>query len=120
MPGSLRYHLDQDGHAVTVMCDPRRDRAEVWVDGKTVAAAGLGEPLRAEIPTDPPRPFTVRIERAPEPGGFPLCVLDTGGDRYLMPYTPLTGRPYRPAGRTPPARTPAELLARWTTRLRRP
>ncbi|MFD7258875.1 hypothetical protein [Streptomyces sp. NPDC059874] len=122
MAGHHRYHLDQDGHSITVVHDPRRRRAEVWVDGKTVAAARtprhLATVLDGEIPTLPPRRMVIRIGHLDDSGDVPLCVLETDGDRYLMPHIALTGQERRPPERTPPARTPGELLARWRSRHR--
>ncbi len=123
MAAHYRYHLDQDGHSITVLCDVRRRLAELLVDGKTVAsvraprhAATL---LRGELPTDPPQPFLIRVGHADEPGDVPLCALETEGMRYLMPIVPLTRQEEWPAERTPPARTPGELLTRWRNRIRR-
>ncbi|MCB5168448.1 hypothetical protein LG634_26950 [Streptomyces bambusae] len=122
MPGHHRYHLDQDGHSITVLHDARRHRAEVWVDGKTVAAtptaAHDATVLHAELPTDPPRQLTVRIAHPAAPDDAPLCVLETGTDRYLMPAAALTNEERAAPDRTPPARTPGELLARWRARHR--
>ncbi len=120
--GSDRYHLDQDGHSITVLHDPRRQRAEVWVDGKTVAAARTqrhaATVLQAEIPDVPPRQAVIRVGHPDDPGDIPLCVLETGGSRYLMPLVSLTREEQRPVERTPPARTPGELFARWRSRYR--
>ncbi|MFF5447688.1 hypothetical protein [Streptomyces sp. NPDC012888] len=117
-----RYHLDQDGHSITVLHDPRRRRAEVWVDGRTVAAARAprrgATVLEGEVPTVPPRRLVVRIAHPDAADDVPLCVLETGGDRYLMPHVALTRQERWPAERTPPARTPGELFARWRSRYR--
>ncbi|MEW2416906.1 hypothetical protein AB0953_24695 [Streptomyces sp. NPDC046866] len=120
MAGRHRYHLDQDGHSITVLHDPRRRRAEVWINGKTVTVAETPRHrptvMEAEIPTVPPKGVVVRIGHPDDPGDVPLCVLETGGDRYLMPHVALTQEERAPAERTPPARTPGELLARWRAR----
>lgn len=117
-----RYHLDQDGHSITVLYDVRRRRTEVLVDGKTVAAVRAPRKtatlLRAELPTDPPKPFLVRVGRDDTSGGVPLCALEVDGTRALVPSVALTQQEEWPAERTPPARTPGELLARWRHRMR--
>lgn len=122
MAAHHRYHLDQDGHSITVLHDLRRHRAEIWVDGKTVASVraprGAATVLRGEIATDPPKPFLVRLGHPEEGGDVPLCVLEMERMRYLMPVVPLPRQEGRPAERTPPARTPSELLARWWARYR--
>jgi hypothetical protein len=65
----------------------------VLVDGKVVAyRAGLVKDttaLTAEPPGDPPRPFRVLLAPVEGTGGAPLCVLESGGTRYLMPPVPL-------------------------------
>ncbi|MFI8825379.1 hypothetical protein [Streptomyces sp. NPDC053431] len=123
MTGHHRYHLDQDGHSITVLHDPRRRHAEVWVDGKTVAVAGTSSHhaavLEGEIPGLPPRRMVIRIGHLDEPDDVPLCVLETDGGRYLMPRLALTRQERGPVERTPPARTPGELFARWRSRRRR-
>ncbi|WP_037673725.1 hypothetical protein [Streptomyces globisporus] len=122
MAGHHRYHLDQDGDSITVLHDPRRQRAEVWVNGKTIAVARTPRHhvtvLEGEIPALPPKRMVVRIGHPDDVGDVPLCVLETDGDRYLMPHIALTPQERVPAERTPPARTPGELLARWRARHR--
>ncbi|MEU9237582.1 hypothetical protein [Streptomyces subrutilus] len=117
-----RYHLDQDGHSITVLCDVRRRLTELLVDGKTVASVRTprrtAAVLRGELPTDPPQPFLIRVGHADEPDDVPLCALEAEGLRYLMPSVPLTRQEEWPAERTPPARTPGELLTRWRIRWR--
>ncbi|SEB90665.1 hypothetical protein [Streptomyces sp. TLI_105] len=122
MAGHHRYHLDQDGQSITVLHDPRRRRAEVWVNGKTVAAARAprhqATVLEGEIPALPPKRMVVRIGHPDDVDDVPLCVLETDGDRYLMPHIALTPQEREPAERTPPASTPGQLLARWRARHR--
>ncbi|MFJ3964586.1 hypothetical protein [Streptomyces sp. NPDC090036] len=116
-----RFHLDQDGHSITVVRSPGRGRTELLVDGKVVSCTRSESravtELRGEL-TDggAPRPFTVRIGRPDIPGGAPLCSLEIGGTRSLMPLLPLTRSEEWPAEPTPSPRTPAELLARWRAR----
>ncbi|MFD3700447.1 hypothetical protein ACFWUZ_30710 [Streptomyces sp. NPDC058646] len=123
MAAHHRYHLDQDGHSITVLYDVRHRSAEVLVDGKTTASVRAPRTeatlLRGEIPTDPPKPFLIRVGHPDAPDDVPLCALETGGMRYLMPTVALTRQEEWPAEHTPPARTPGELLARWKYRIQR-
>ncbi|MGA4800310.1 hypothetical protein ACPCSC_23520 [Streptomyces lavendulocolor] len=95
-----RYHVDQDGHSVTVQFLGRAGAFEVLVDGKVVAHGPGDRPggtVEAELPGEPPRPFGITVSRPREMGGVPFCVLESGGMRYLMPQVPLgaAGRPAR-------------------------
>ncbi|MFD4245343.1 hypothetical protein ACFWP3_27700 [Streptomyces sp. NPDC058525] len=126
MAAHHRYHVDQDGHSITVLSDVRRRRADVLVDGKTVASVRVprhgAAVLRGELPgdlPDPPKPFLIRVSHAYDAGDVPPCALETDGMRYLMPSVPLTRQEERPAEPTPPARTPGELLRRWKNRIDR-
>lgn len=122
MAAHQRFHLDQDGHSITVLCDLPRHRVEVLVDGKVVSSVRTGRDpvtlVRGEITTEPPQPFTVRLEHPDDPGGIPLCMLETQHLRYLMPNVPLTRQEEWPPEPTPSPRTPGELLARWRARYR--
>ncbi|MFF0561687.1 hypothetical protein [Streptomyces sp. NPDC004266] len=122
MAGHHRYHLDQDGQSITVLHDPRHQRAEVWVNGKTIAVARTphhqATVLEGEIPALPPQPVVVRIDHPYDADDVPLCVLETDGNRYLMPHIALTPQDREPTERTPPATTPGQLLARWRARRR--
>ncbi|MFC9825519.1 hypothetical protein [Streptomyces erythrochromogenes] len=60
--------------------------------------------------------MVIRIGDPYDVGEVPWCVMETDGERYLMPRTALTRQERRPAERTPPARTPGQLLARWRAR----
>ncbi|MEU8777036.1 hypothetical protein [Streptomyces sp. NPDC048606] len=119
-----RFHLDQDGHSITVMWAPAPGRTEVLVDGRVVASVRTAPhavtELRGQV-TDGAdgRPFTVRVGRPDVAGGEPLCSLDRAGRPYLMPVVPLTPDEARSPEPTPPPRTPAELLARWRAHRRR-
>ncbi|QGV82256.1 hypothetical protein [Streptomyces ficellus] len=99
-----RFHVDQDGHSVTVQFLGASGGFEVLVDGKAVAygpdRSGAGT-VTAEFPGDPPRPLRVIVSRPREMGGEPFCVLETGRMRYLLPRVPLGGAGKRalPAGR---------------------
>ncbi|MGW0761209.1 hypothetical protein ACWD1Y_32825 [Streptomyces sp. NPDC002814] len=66
------------------------------VDGKVVAAQrghrrGVTV-LAAELPGDPPQPFTIRLGRSEETGDVPVCVMETDGSRTSVPYAPLAAR----------------------------
>ncbi|WP_037675879.1 hypothetical protein [Streptomyces globisporus] len=122
MAGHHRYHLEQDGQSITVLHDPRRQHAEVWVNGKTIAVARTphhqATVLEGELPTLPPKPMVVMIDHPYDGRDIPPCVLEMDGDRYLMPHVALTSEERRPIERTPPASTPGQLLARWRARRR--
>ncbi|MEU8463368.1 hypothetical protein [Streptomyces sp. NPDC029003] len=122
MAGRHRYHLDQDGHSLTVLYDVRGHRVEVLVDGRTVSTVPASPDvlvLRGQIPADPPLPFLIRIGRPYDRDDVPPCVLERDGMRYLMPNAPLTPEEEWPAEHDPAPRTPGELLARWRARYRR-
>ncbi|MFF9866384.1 hypothetical protein ACF1G0_13280 [Streptomyces sp. NPDC013953] len=97
VPHRHRFHLDQDGHSVTVLLGRTAHDVEVLVDGKVVAARHThgrgGTELAAELPGDPPEPITLLVEDVDE---VPLCVMVRGGARYLMPLVPLAteGQPH--------------------------
>ncbi|MBW5484283.1 hypothetical protein [Streptomyces bambusae] len=116
MPDRRRFHVDQNGHSVSVLCGRPTQAVEMLVDGKVVAArrSRRAAPLvlRGEFPGEPPRPFSVYVEWPEGPDGSALCVLETDGSRYLMPVAPLTRGGAPDDGRNPPARTPVELLWR--------
>ncbi|WCD84043.1 hypothetical protein KPP03845_100363 [Streptomyces xanthophaeus] len=122
MAGHHRYHLDQDGHSITVLCDVGRLHAQVLVDGKVVSSARMGRSgatlLYGEVPTDPPQPFEIRLDHPYDSRDIPPCVMETDGRRYLMPTAPLSPQEAWPAERTPSARTPGQLVARWSARYR--
>ncbi|GAA2492531.1 hypothetical protein [Streptomyces gobitricini] len=99
-----RFHVDQDGHSVTVQFLDRTGAFEVLVDGKVVAyGAGRrqGDTVSAELPGDPPRPFVITVGRPRRTGGVPFCELEIGGMRYLMPRVPLGGAGGEPAHHEP-------------------
>ncbi|MEV6175730.1 hypothetical protein ACIHAR_07450 [Streptomyces sp. NPDC052016] len=102
MPAGSRFHLDHDGHSVTVQLSGVDGSIEVLVDGKVVSrgsASRAGKTvLDAELPGDPPRPLGITLG---DTGGVFLCVVEIGGARYVMPRVPLF--PERPhTWRTPP------------------
>lgn len=91
MAAGSRFHLDQEGHSITVQLTGVSGSIEVLVDGKVVArgsTSGAGETvLYAELPGDPPRPVSITLGNMG--GGVSLCEMDVGGTRYLMPRVPL-------------------------------
>jgi hypothetical protein len=95
MAAGSRFHLDLDGHSVTVQLTRASGPVEVLVDGKVVArsaALGAGTTLlRAELPGDPPRPLGITLA---ETGGELRCEMELGGARHAVPPVPLL--PERP------------------------
>ncbi|MFF5705236.1 hypothetical protein ACFY7H_22450 [Streptomyces sp. NPDC012794] len=85
-----RFHLDRDGHSVTVQMAGASRPVEVLVDGKVVAQGPAPREdrtvWRAELPGPPPRPLSVTLA---ETGGAYLCEMELDGVRYLMPRVPL-------------------------------
>jgi hypothetical protein len=96
MARSHRFHLDRGGHSVTVQTGAASGDIELLVDGKVVAYQQRRSKdvtvLAAEVPGDPPQPFTIRIDQSKEAGDVPVCVLEAGGTRDPMPRTPLAAR----------------------------
>ncbi|MGR4880932.1 hypothetical protein ACIPUC_16220 [Streptomyces sp. LARHCF249] len=115
-----RFHVDLEGHSVSVLLEWPGREIEVLVDGKVVAyqrkPARNGTVLHAELPTDPPQPLTVLVE---DMGDTPFCSLVTPDARYrrfLMPEEPLvTPR----SGAPRPGRTLRQLVRQLLRRLRR-
>ncbi|MEU7281768.1 hypothetical protein AB0A69_23775 [Streptomyces sp. NPDC045431] len=127
-PHRHRFHLDQEGHSITVLLGRAAHDVEVLVDGKVVAVRHergrrgvreLAAELPGEPPGDPPRPFTVLVE---DVDGTPLCVMVRDGIRYLMPRVPLLPEapPYGAPGATHPLRRARGRARRWVRRLLRP
>ncbi|MGW0366726.1 hypothetical protein [Streptomyces sp. NPDC002990] len=94
MARTRRFHVDLEGHSVTVLLEWPGHEIEVLVDGKVVAYRRKperhGTVLHAELPTDPPQPLTILVE---DMGHTPFCSLVTPDARYrrfLMPEEPLT------------------------------
>ncbi|MER5209580.1 hypothetical protein ABT063_03060 [Streptomyces sp. NPDC002838] len=120
MARSHRFHLDRDGHSVTVQT-AASGPTELLVDGKVVASR-QGRPrdltvLAAELPGDPPQPFTIRVDRSNEAGDVPVCVMEADGTRELVPYAPLVAR-QPPSPGTGPAHPMAWLRRLVRRRLR--
>ncbi|MGW0191432.1 hypothetical protein ACWDV7_37745 [Streptomyces sp. NPDC003362] len=95
MARSHRFHLDRDGHSVTVQTGPPSGMIELLVDGKVVAARPRLKDvtaLAAELPGDPPQPFTVYVGQSEKAGVVPACLWEVGGHRRPIPYAPLGAR----------------------------
>ncbi|NBE55163.1 hypothetical protein [Streptomyces boluensis] len=123
MAGGHCFHIDQDGHSVTVLLAHPRGVVEVLVDGKVVAchdAPGKDATvLGAELPGDPPRPIRVLLAPVEGADGPPLCVMESDGARYPMPLVTL-GRTARTTPRTTTTSTQAvRLLRRHVRRMAR-
>ncbi|MEV0188045.1 hypothetical protein AB0I39_05855 [Kitasatospora purpeofusca] len=85
------FHLDRDGHSVTVnVRSGWITETEVLVDGKEVAfhrVHGHGVyplVLAAQLAEDPPRPLAVRLERTGAPERPLSCTLELGADAQPM------------------------------------
>ncbi len=78
------FHTDHGGHSITV--DVRSGRArevELLVDGKEVVhrnpqSAGTTR-MDAELPDDPPHPFSVAVRQPRFGSGVPRCSLMLDG-----------------------------------------
>lgn len=86
MSGPHHFHIDAAGHSVTVnIYGGRRGAAELLVDGKATGHAELqgNRPaiVSGELPTEPPRPVSVRITPGP---GAPRCAAVIDGAEMLM------------------------------------
>ncbi|MBZ9643131.1 hypothetical protein [Streptomyces sp. PSKA30] len=94
MARSHRFHLDQGGHSVTL--ETASGHVELLVDGKVVGSQRRRSKgatvLAAELPGDPPQPFTVRVDRSKGAGNVPVCLMEADGAREVMPYAPLAAR----------------------------
>ncbi|WP_267245656.1 hypothetical protein [Streptomyces sp. PR69] len=87
-----RYHLDRDGHSVTVRPGHAARDIELLVDGKVVGyrrgSAKGPAVLAAELPGDPPRPFTVTIDPPSPSGSVPVCAMHIDGQVLRVPPVP--------------------------------
>jgi hypothetical protein len=96
MARAHRFHLDVDGHSVTVQTRHAVRETELLVDGKVVGyqatQAGQRKPaieFTAELPGDPPRPFHVTLQTGDSLERADACVLEVAGRRHVMPEMPL-------------------------------
>ncbi|GAB2756469.1 hypothetical protein GCM10027072_63210 [Streptomyces bullii] len=122
MARSHRFHVDRDGHSVTVQTGSAglasSGVVELLVDGKVVASQ-RSRPhdvtvLAAELPGEPPQPFTAHLDQSPRAGGVPFCSWEVDGHREPLPYAPLAAR------RAPsPARPVTTHPLRWLRRIAR-
>ncbi|MFD3539004.1 hypothetical protein ACFWUQ_05830 [Streptomyces sp. NPDC058662] len=104
MTNRHRFHLDQNGHSISVLCEGPRRAVAVLVDGRTVATArpqrAARTVLAAQLPGDPPEPFSIHLGPPAGPDDGLLCSFVTDdGMSYLMPDVPLA-----PGGGSPPPR----------------
>ncbi|MET9324430.1 hypothetical protein ABZX75_30365 [Streptomyces sp. NPDC003038] len=120
MARTHRFHVDLEGHSVTVLLEWPGHEIEVLVDGKVVAYRRKpernGTLLHAELPTDPPQPLTILVE---DMGDTPFCSLVTPDARYrrfLMPEVPWKTHESR---RRLPRRSLRRLVRQLLRRLRR-
>ncbi|MFJ8533586.1 hypothetical protein [Streptomyces sp. NPDC093591] len=96
MASSQRFHLDRDGHSVSVQTGGASGVVELLVDGKVVASQRRRRRdamvLAVELPSDPPRPFSVHVDWSTGTGGRPVCMWEIDGTRDLIPVAPLVAR----------------------------
>ncbi|GAA2728320.1 hypothetical protein [Streptomyces nogalater] len=118
-----RFHLDRDGHSVTVRTGTAREPTEVLVDGKVVAARtrrGHRERvmvLTAELPGDPPRPVAIRVDWRTGAGSGPVCLMEAEGTLTVVPRSSPAPSPPRRTVRAL-ARHPVRWLRRHLPRRR--
>lgn len=83
------FHADHGGHSITVTVRSGPDRGvELLVDGKEVVnaprVAGTTV-VSAELPDDPPLPFSVAVHQPRFGSGVPRCSLMLEGSEEPMP-----------------------------------
>ena len=90
MTGQHHFHLDHDGHSITV--DVRSGHArevELLVDGKEVGSrrerASDTVTLPGELPEDPPRHFEVRVDHLRHRSRAPSSTLLLEGREISIP-----------------------------------
>lgn len=125
MSRAHRFHLEVDGHSVTVQTRHAARETELLVDGKVVGyqrTATRHRPsatvLTAELPGDPPKPFAVALHSRGSAEDAPTCALEIAGRRHAMSESPLI-RPgtVPPAAGRPALRSARSLLRRTLRRL---
>lgn len=119
MTHAHRFHLEVEGHSVTVQTRHAARETELLVDGKVVgyqhAHAGHHETtttLAAELPGDPPQPFRVTLRPGETPERAGDCVLEIAGRRHPVPELPLTRPDTTLSGTARPSWRPARRLLR--------
>jgi hypothetical protein len=97
MNGQHHFHLDHDGHSITV--DVRSGHArevELLVDGKAVGSrrerASDTVTLPGELPEDPPRPFEVRVDHLRHRSHPPASTLLLDGLEIPIPEREISAR----------------------------
>lgn len=106
MARAHHFHLEVEGHSVTVQTRRATRTTELLVDGKVVGYQQTparhrpsATALTAELPGDPPKPFAVTLHTGEAAEGAPTCVLEIAGRSHPMPEFP----PTRPGIAPPPA-----------------
>lgn len=120
MSRAHRFHLEVDGHSVTVQTRHAARETELLVDGKVVGyqrTPARHRPsvtaLTAELPSDPPKPFAVTLHSRGSAEDAPTCVLEIAGRSHAMSELPLIRPgPVPPAAGRPPLRSARSLLRR--------
>lgn len=115
MARAHRFHLEVEGHSVTVQTRHAARETELLVDGKVVGYQRTPARHRpsataftAELPGDPPEPFAVTLHIRETAEDAPTCVLEIAGRSRPMPELPLA----RPGTLPPAAGRPALRSAR--------
>lgn len=85
-----RFHLDHAGHSITVdLRTGHTPEIELLVDGKEVGYLHRRGPdsttLSSELPTDPPQPFTVRLDHLRHQARSPVCTLVRDDGEQTVP-----------------------------------
>ena len=122
-----RFHLEVEGHSVTVQTRHAARETELLVDGRVVgyqhAHAGHRQPttaLTAELPGDPPQPIQITLQFGEAPKHAANCVMEIAGRRHLMPAMPLLQSDTAVSGRARPSlRSMRRLLRRHLRRTHR-
>ncbi len=84
------FHTDHDGHSITVSVrSGRAGEVELLVDGREVVhrnpRGGGTTVVAAELPDDPPHPFSVAVREPRFGSGVPRCSLRLDGTEEPMP-----------------------------------
>ncbi|MEW2258664.1 hypothetical protein [Streptomyces sp. NPDC047869] len=119
MTHAHRFHLDVEGHSVTVQTRHGARETELLVDGKVVdylhARTGHREPttaLTAELPGDPPQSFRITLRFGEAPAYPAVCLMEFAGRSHPMPAIPLAQDDTTPSGMTRPSLRSTRRLVR--------